>query len=364
MAKPNISVAAKPEPKSPRGNRWLLLGAPTLGFANSLFVQKHGNSIPDSVIYMIYAIAAICFVIGLARVEKFAKAGGKVKLQIKQHQFSFAIMCLLLSMLSCNGVVSLVRRFENPQPIVTLPTNPEKPKPLIPSPALTQTSPTSVAKTISNTQKSAHPQSVIEGSDNTVVNDGRAVHGNGNTIVGATDDRGNTIFNQGGTAIGRGAHADPTSVAIGAGAGGLQQPTQQCATGSQCNTASGGGIILNPTVTNNFGPPEPKISFTNGECKQQRDGYQCMSTIKTDIALNDNVAFTVVYDGAVGTPMLQSFRHAGMIATTSDATSGEPVNTIGLSIQSPSSLEAGGEISVYVHSVSPVKVIRVSRGNF
>ena len=44
--------------------------------------------------------------------------------------------------------------------------------------------------------------------------------GHGNTIVGATDDRGNTII-PGGTSVGYGAgHADPTSVFIGAFAGG------------------------------------------------------------------------------------------------------------------------------------------------
>ncbi len=58
------------------------------------------------------------------------------------------------------------------------------------------------------------------GDDNTIIGDVtlRSM-GSGNTIVGATDDRGNTILNRGGTAIGRGARADSTSIAIGAGAG-------------------------------------------------------------------------------------------------------------------------------------------------
>ena len=49
--------------------------------------------------------------------------------------------------------------------------------------------------------------------------------GNGNTIVGPTDPNGNTIINRGGTAIGTGAMADPTSIAIGAHAhaGGIPQ---------------------------------------------------------------------------------------------------------------------------------------------
>lgn len=42
--------------------------------------------------------------------------------------------------------------------------------------------------------------------------------GENSTVVGPTDDRGNTILNRGGIAIGAGAKADPTSIAIGAGA--------------------------------------------------------------------------------------------------------------------------------------------------
>lgn len=59
------------------------------------------------------------------------------------------------------------------------------------------------------------------GSDNTILNAPLPTNmGDGNTIVGATDASGNTTFNKGGTAIGRGACADSTSIAIGAGAGG------------------------------------------------------------------------------------------------------------------------------------------------
>ena len=44
--------------------------------------------------------------------------------------------------------------------------------------------------------------------------------GDRSTIVGATDAHGNTILNKGGTQIGYCSHADSTSVAIGAYAGG------------------------------------------------------------------------------------------------------------------------------------------------
>ncbi len=54
------------------------------------------------------------------------------------------------------------------------------------------------------------------GDDNTVIGMPPPRMGSGNTIINLTDDQGNMILNRGGTAIGRGAVADPTSIAIGA----------------------------------------------------------------------------------------------------------------------------------------------------
>jgi hypothetical protein len=54
------------------------------------------------------------------------------------------------------------------------------------------------------------------GDDNTVIGTPPPRMGSGNTIINFADDRGNTILNRGGTAIGSGAVADDTSIAIGA----------------------------------------------------------------------------------------------------------------------------------------------------
>jgi hypothetical protein len=102
--------------------------------------------------------------------------------------------------------------------------------------------------------------------------------GDRSVLVGATDSNGNTII-PGGTAVGYGAHADPTSVAIGSNAGGGQQPsTQQCATGSQCNSANGGGTIINPTVINNAPIPRTltndQITKLNTAIAQIPEGIQ------------------------------------------------------------------------------------------
>jgi hypothetical protein len=57
------------------------------------------------------------------------------------------------------------------------------------------------------------------GDDNTVIGTAPSKMGSGNTIINAADAQSNVILNRGGTAIGRGARADSTSIAIGAGAG-------------------------------------------------------------------------------------------------------------------------------------------------
>ncbi|MGD0793325.1 MAG: hypothetical protein ABR920_16270 [Terriglobales bacterium] len=67
-------------------------------------------------------------------------------------------------------------------------------------------------------KKKTSPRPQI-GNDNTLVNVPIPPSmGDGNTFVGPTDANGNTIYNKGGTAIGKDACADSSSVAIGAGA--------------------------------------------------------------------------------------------------------------------------------------------------
>lgn len=87
----------------------------------------------------------------------------------------------------------------------------------------------------------------VRGNDNTLYGNvgNRAVAGSGNTIVGATDDHGNTII-RGDTTIGHNARsAGPSSVVIGADAG-PQQPTykQEC-NGSACAQGPGSQATYN-----------------------------------------------------------------------------------------------------------------------
>jgi hypothetical protein len=73
------------------------------------------------------------------------------------------------------------------------------------------------------------PKGKIHGRDNTIVGTTpiQSIDGDGNTVVGATDAHGNTILNSGGVAIGSGAVADPTSIAIGAHANAGSAPSKQ-----------------------------------------------------------------------------------------------------------------------------------------
>lgn len=69
-------------------------------------------------------------------------------------------------------------------------------------------------------QNAAPPPTRAYGDNNTVLMPNPpSSMGSGNTIIGAADSNGNTIITRGGTAMGVGACADQTSVAIGTNAG-------------------------------------------------------------------------------------------------------------------------------------------------
>lgn len=141
------------------------------------------------------------------------------------------------------------------------------------------------------------PTGKVQGSDNTLVGDvgKRSITGNGNTIVGATDSNGNTILNRGGTAIGRGATADQTGIAIGAGAHAGNQKQQ--------NIDTNNGIVIggdnNGTATVNVGPPPLVLTVASvespGTAFLDKPGF-----IKTEITIVPNqqvtAPFTIALD--------------------------------------------------------------------
>jgi hypothetical protein len=86
-------------------------------------------------------------------------------------------------------------------------------------PAITTSNASPLHSTKKKKPQSQSPPASQIGSDNTLVNVPVPQNmGSGNTFIGPTDANGDTIYTKGGTAIGKGACADPTSIAIGAGA--------------------------------------------------------------------------------------------------------------------------------------------------
>lgn len=100
-----------------------------------------------------------------------------------------------------------------------------------PTNAVAPTPPSAAAQGSSKSRRP--PKRGGGGSDNTFVGRvdpgvaARLARGSRNTIAGPTDDRRNTMF-VGGTAIGAGATADQSSVAIGSGAHAGRQPAPGC----------------------------------------------------------------------------------------------------------------------------------------
>jgi hypothetical protein len=121
-----------------------------------------------------------------------------------------------------------------------------------------------------------------------------------------------------------------------------------------------GGNVENPTV-NNFAPPEPHITITNNGCRVGTGGFVCSVILKTDRAIEGNLAFTVTFDGDVDSPFVDIGRPS--IMTMTDVHSGEPPNAIAFSYTQPNSLPANGEIHVSVNSKVKVKAISVTRGS-
>jgi hypothetical protein len=112
MTKPK-EIAKQPTP--PKGNLWFIFGGPLLGIGNSLFVQKHGNDVPDAIIYGIYAVALLFLLIGVFRLEKFREAGGRIKDQLRIHRVSAALVCLVFLIALYSTASTLIKHHRGEQ---------------------------------------------------------------------------------------------------------------------------------------------------------------------------------------------------------------------------------------------------------
>jgi len=241
-------------------------------FAAALWVQKHGAKVSDLAVVILFVVGTIPAFIAVVRYDRFLRAGGKIREQVKRNPLSTVFLCLLLLMVSCSTITTLVRHTrQQVPPAIATSQQPQKPAaPLTQQPAAStpsaqpkqtpQKSPlakTVVPMTPNISAPATLPQGAVTGSDNTIVNDPRSIHGDGNTIVGADANR--NVFIPAGTAIGRDAHADPTSVAIGAGAG---AGNTQSSGSADCpnNAGNCAGVNNGTQVTNQYGPTPFSLS--------------------------------------------------------------------------------------------------------
>jgi hypothetical protein len=165
-----------------------------------------------------------------------------------------AVLCLWGSMKWIQQRAELVaRKTQAPEQIANPPAGNASPPPQQSNnepnhgPPPQQHSETPAPKGATKGQPQAPAKAEIRGSDNTLVGNvgNRPVQGNGNTVVGATDAQGNTIITHPGTAIGNGAQAGPSGIAIGAHAG---------ASGSIIQSNSGGSVNVQQGTTGSNSP--------------------------------------------------------------------------------------------------------------
>jgi len=125
---------------------------------------------------------------------------------------------------------------------------------------------------------------------------------------------------------------------------------------------AGGGTVTNPTV-NNFGPPPPNFSVSDNCLNDaatlpvSSGDYNCLVTIHTDMELDGNIAFKLIFDGTI-----EQFAVSTSSGPVTAFVIPAPNNTAKFSIGSPSSLPANGEIYVTVLAKKPVRFIAWQRG--
>jgi hypothetical protein len=191
----------------------------TLSLAFQLSMAKYGADVPDAWLLVLWLLPLAPLIWWLCTHEKLLSRREQLKRSFQQNPVvtSFVTIATLLIVVSCMAGVSytgwrmLRIRHESsahgtdtktPQKS-TVPQSSENEKPQVPAHGITP-----------------KQHMTVLGKDSTVIGQlpiGSQI-GDGSTYVGATDDERNTILNRGGTAIGHGAKADPTSIAIGAGA--------------------------------------------------------------------------------------------------------------------------------------------------
>lgn len=252
---------ANPAPHRRRWPRtfWWSAGCVLLSFATNETIQKFGSQWPGWIIVFLWILPLIPFGIWGIRHEWMIKHREQMRERFGRHPISYSLCALMFVYVGAQAAVHIFlanhrRPTQTQNRAQQQPTQQGPPKhSSIPSVSGENGGMTSPPPTPRITRHTTPLHAYVHGSDNTVVgNDHRNIQGNGNTIVGPTDAHGNTIITRGGTAIGNGATADQSSIAIGAHANAGQQiGTVNCAD----NIGNCAGINKGQQITNQYGPP-------------------------------------------------------------------------------------------------------------
>ncbi len=237
MAK-TLKTPQQPPNKKPPPLLWYSLGCAMLNLAVNTTVNKFGSSWPNGVILILWLAALIPFVVWAIKHERNLLNRNWIITRLKNHPVSMPAIVLLFSWVAYSQVTRIIVRLHTeasqttssqrgprlPPSSPTAPYAPQNLSPVLPDSPKRKLAP----EPTNNSQAIDKSHGAIQGSDNTLVGNvgNRTIVGDRNTIVGATDANGNTVLDRGGTAIGAGAVANPSSVAIGAHAGAGNPPSR------------------------------------------------------------------------------------------------------------------------------------------
>jgi hypothetical protein len=253
--------------KDPKDQKDLLV--PSIVFTWEIAMGVISNKYSSQLnLWGLLLICLVPLVLSAVWLYKREREQGKLKRLWLGHPISYSLIAIVSILFFWNVTSILVAKLHDStkKQVATLPSVsqallPSTPNTAVPS-STHATAPTDAPIKPKSSEKTPifpAARGAIHGSDNTLVGDvsHRSITGDGNTVVGPTNANGNTILNRGGTAIGRHATADPTSVAIGANA----HAGGDTITADHGIAIGGNAHVENPTV-NNFAPPTVHISVS------------------------------------------------------------------------------------------------------
>lgn len=287
-----------PEPPTTSASRkpphllWWSIGCVLLSFAVDATVNRYGSGWPAGLILCFWLVSLVPFVIWAILHEKSLLSRTWLMTKLRNHPVSMPMIFLLFLWIAVNQIERIAVHFQSAN-IPRLRAGSFPSRQSIPATTVTSSSNLPITKRkavvpAANPPVTKSLSGEIRGSDNTVVGDDRRpIAGNGNTIIGATDAHGNTILNQGGMAIGRGANADPTSIAIGADAhaGTQQNYESQTCVGSACAQGPGSRATFNQ-----FGPPKLEMTSVQRAAISVAMEQYAGTTIRVLTSTNDQDA--------------------------------------------------------------------------